>query len=100
MNEDIIFRKSTKEEKKYMVTIGRKTIHFGSAGMSDFTKHKTEDRKRLYILRHKVRENWKKSGIKTAGFWSRWILWNKPTLTGSIKDTEKRFNINIKKSRS
>ena len=48
-----------------------------------------------YIARHRVRENWNKSGIHTAGFWSRWILWNKPTLQESINDVEKRFNIKI-----
>jgi hypothetical protein len=48
-----------------------------------------------YENRHKKRENWKKSGIKTAGFWSKWILWNKPSLNRSIKDTEERFNIKI-----
>ena len=52
--------------------------------------------KNAYISRHRVNENWNKSGIKTAGFWSKHILWNKPTIQQSIKDTEKRFNIKIK----
>lgn len=41
------------------------------------------------------RENWTKSGIDTAGFWSRWVLWNKPTLAASVADTEHRFGIDI-----
>ena len=32
----------------------------------------------------------------TAGALSRWILWNKPTISGSLKDIQKRFNIKIK----
>lgn len=94
---DIILRKSNKPNKKFMVTFdGKKTIHFGAKGMSDFTIHKDKERKQRYINRHKARENWTKSGIKTAGFWSKHILWNKPSLRDSIKDTEKRFNIKIK----
>jgi hypothetical protein len=31
----------------------------------------------------------------SPGFFSRWLLWNKPSLKASIKDTEKRFNIKI-----
>ena len=93
---EIIITKSANKNKKYSALIdGKKTIHFGSAGMSDFTKHKDEERKQRYINRHKSRENW--SDPKTAGFMSKHLLWNKPTLTESIKDTNNRFkNINIK----
>lgn len=74
----------------------KKTVHFGAVGYQDFTSHKDEKRKKLYILRHKgMNENWTKSGIKTAGFFSRWILWNKPDLEESVRDTEKRFNVKI-----
>lgn len=89
--------KSTKSDKKYMVRVEGKTIHFGASGMSDYTKHKNPDRKQLYINRHKSKENWKKSGIKTAGFWSRWLLWGEPTLLGSIRQIEKQFNVTIKR---
>ena len=95
MKQKIYLRRSTKPDKKYMVTIDRKTVHFGAAGMSDYTKHKDPERKKRYIARHKKRENWNKSGIKTAGFWSRWLLWGKPTIKGSIKYIEKRFNVKI-----
>ena len=93
----IILKKSTRPEKKYMVIVDGKTVHFGASGYSDFTIHKTPSRKNLYELRHKSRENWKKSGIKTAGFWSKWLLWNKPSLSASIKDTENKFGIKIKR---
>jgi len=79
-----------------MATIGKKTVHFGATGFSDYNKHKDPMRKLRYDNRHKTNENWSKSGLKTAGFWSKWILWNKPGLLASIKDTEKRFNIRIK----
>jgi len=96
----IILKKSSHPDKKFMVIIGNKTIHFGAKGYSDFTHHKDPARMKLYKNRHIKRENWTKSGIKTAGFWSKWILWNKPSLTASIKDTERRFNIKIRRSNS
>ena len=93
---EIIITKSKKPEKKYDARIdGKKTISFGSAGMSDFTQHQDEERKQRYMNRHKKNENW--SDPKTAGFMSKHLLWNKPTLSESIKDTNNRFkNINIK----
>ena len=96
----IILKRSTNPDKKFMVIIGNKTVHFGSKGYSDFTHHKDSARMKRYKNRHRKRENWTKSGIKTAGFWSKWILWNKPGLTASIKDTERRFNIKIRRSNS
>ena len=68
-----------------------KTVHFGSAGMSDFTKHKDEERKQRYIARHSANENW--NDYMTAGSLSRWILWNKPSLSASYNDYIKKFNL-------
>jgi len=59
-------------------------IHFGANGYSDYIKHKDDERKKRYILRHKANENWTSTGILTAGFWSRWVLWNKPDLRTTI----------------
>ena len=92
---NIILQKSNRKDKKFKVIIGTKIIHFGAKGYSDYTIHKDKDRKKRYLLRHKPREKWGKSGIKTAGFWSRWILWNKPTIIESVKYLEKKFKINI-----
>ena len=93
---EIIISKSKNPDKKYDARIdGKRTVSFGSAQHSDFTKHKDPERKKRYIDRHKSRENW--SDPTTAGFYSRWITWNKPTITESIRDTNNRFkNINIK----
>lgn len=93
----IILKKSPKKDKKLMVIVDNKTIHFGAKNYSDYNIHKNYQRKKRYENRHRSRENWNKSGIKSAGFWSKWILWNKPGLIKSIKDTEKRFKIKIVK---
>jgi hypothetical protein len=68
-------------------------MYFGANGYSDFTIHKDEARKQRYINRHKTNANWSKYGIDTAGFWSRWLLWNKPTIKESYNDIKRRFNI-------
>jgi hypothetical protein len=85
---------SDKAGKKYMAKFeteaGRtKTTHFGAAGMSDFTKHRDEARKASYIARHSANENF--SNPTSAGALSRWVLWNKPTLSASIADYKKKF---------
>jgi hypothetical protein len=86
--------KSDKPNKKfYIITSKNKKVYFGAAGMSDFSIHKDEVRKLRYIMRHQKKENWTKSGIDTPGFWSRWYLWNKPTLEASYNDIKKRFSI-------
>jgi hypothetical protein len=84
------------EKKKYEVTLksadGKlKKIKFGDSGYEDYTKHKDDKRKELYLSRHESREDWTKTGITTAGFWSRWLLWNKRTIGASLNDIKKRF---------
>ena len=91
---DIILKPSTRKDKKFMVIIDNKKVHFGAKGMSDYTIHKDPKRKERYIARHRKNENW--TDPTTAGFWSRWLLWNKPTLRGSKIDISRRFNIKFK----
>jgi len=67
---------------------GRK-VRFGLQGYSDYTIHKNAERMRRYLTRHRKRENWGRSGRYSAGFWSRWILWSKPSLDAAIAQTSK-----------
>ena len=100
MTVNIEIRKSTNPDKKLMAIVeqnnGRtKTVHFGQAGASDYTIHKDKERKQRYLQRHKANENW--SDYKTAGFYATHILWNKPSITESIRDTNNKFkSLNIK----
>lgn len=87
---------SPRKDKKYMARLREDngkihTIHFGAFGSSDFTIHRSETRKNSYISRHKTNENW--NDPLTAGFWSRWFLWNKPTKAASLVDIKRRFNL-------
>ena len=95
---NIIIKPSNKQDKKYMAIVDdKKTIHFGQAGASDYTIHKDKDRKERYLARHRKNEQW--DNPLTASFYATNLIWNKPTLTESIKDTNNRFkNIHIKLS--
>tara|TARA_B110001450_G_C17347472_1_gene370052 strand:- start:29 stop:328 length:300 start_codon:yes stop_codon:yes gene_type:complete len=89
--------KSDREGKKYKIVFydkdrkKLKTTHFGSSNMSDYTKHKDDERKDLYLGRHRANEDW--NNPITAGACSRWILWNKTSLSASFNDYLKRFNL-------
>ena len=88
--------KSPKREKKWRVIFPDKThVDFGSSPYQDMLMHQDPIRRDKYILRHRSRENWNKSGFHTAGFWSRWLLWSKPTMTNAKALIKKKFNISI-----
>ena len=102
MTKTIAYIQNTTNNKKFKVTIiypddRRKTVQFGAKGYSDYTIHKDKERMKRYDSRHASRENWTKSGIETAGFWSKWILWSKPGFDSAVKYTSRKFNIIIKK---
>lgn len=93
----ITLKEANDGKHKYTVTLlnketGReKNIKFGAYGMSDYTQHKDIKRKTLYETRHIVREDW--TDPATKGFWSKWILWNKPTIESSLQHTLKQFKL-------
>lgn len=68
-----------------------KTVKFGAKGYTDFTKNKDEVIKNRYIARHKTREDWTKSGVDTAGFWAKHLLWSKPSIQESLKDVKSKY---------
>ena len=91
---------SPKPEKKLKATFCRcerknackgsnhKVVHFGSKGSSTFIDHKDQKKKDAYLSRHKVNED-----PTSAGALSRWLLWNKESLSASISDFKKRFKL-------
>ena len=94
MNVKLI--KSPKKDKKFRVIFENgRHVDFGGAGYSDYTLHKDRNRMKRYEIRHKNSENWNKSGIYTAGFWSKWYLWHKPTKNEARIFIQKKFNIII-----
>lgn len=91
----VLLRNSPKSEKKYRVTFeDGKSVDFGGKGYSDFTIHKDPERMRRYLARHsRMGETWNKAGIRTAGFWSRWLLWSRPSMPEAKKYITKRFGV-------
>lgn len=90
-------KKSNQDGKKYTAIFYDdarkkiKTTHFGATGYEDFTTHGDEERKKLYIERHKTRENF--ADYKSAGSLAYHILWNKPTVSASYNDYLKKFRL-------
>ena len=77
---EIVISKSKKPDKKLDARIDNtKTVSFGQKGASDYAKHKDNERNYAYVDRHK-NEDLTKSGVKAAGWMSKHVLWNKPTL--------------------
>ena len=91
----ISIKPSDRPNKKYMAMFEDKhefrIVYFGASGYTDYTTNHDDEKKRLYLLRHRKNENW--NDPISAGALSRWILWNKPTLKESITDFKKRFNL-------
>lgn len=60
------------------------SVYFGDPSGEQYYKHHDNDKKAAYIARHSARENWQDPF--SAGYWSRWLLWNKKTLKASAED--------------
>lgn len=82
-------RKSDNNTHKFMAIFSNgKTVRFGRKGYSDYTIHKDKARMERYLIRHKKRESWGRNGKYTAGFWSRWLLWSKPSFQAALRQTQ------------
>ena len=90
--------KSPKQDKKYRATFeDGGHVDFGGKGYSDYTIHKDPKRMKRYLSRHsRMGETWTKSGIRTAGFWSRWLLWSEPSMSRAKALMKSKFGIVIR----
>ena len=95
---NVLLTKSPKKDKKFRVVFddGRH-VDFGQIGYSDYTLHKDKRRMERYLVRHKRgHEQWGLRGVYTAGFWSRWLLWSKPSLSGAMRLIRSKFGLSVK----
>lgn len=70
----------------------KKKVHFGSAGMDDYTITKDKEQRDRYRARHKKDLDTKDP--TRAGYLSRYLLWGDSTsLQQNIKDYKKKFNL-------
>tara|TARA_Y100000114_G_scaffold120078_1_gene114975 strand:- start:563 stop:1222 length:660 start_codon:yes stop_codon:yes gene_type:complete len=89
----ISFKKSTKKDKKYTMVFRNptRTLHFGSKTSKTFTEGGSEEKKKAYLKRHRVNEDWTKIN---AGSASRFILWgDSRSVEKNLQDYMKRFKI-------
>ena len=124
MVETILVRALTSGPKKFEAELpGGRRVRFGATGASDYTIHKDALRMVRYVVRHggrkpnaspreiheemlnvkkSTKENWSPSGVGTAGFWSRWLLWSEPTLRAAVRRVnivlEGKYKVIIKKA--
>jgi len=92
----VILARANNSKHKFMAIFpDGKTVRFGARGYSDYTMHKDQDRMKRYLIRHMSRENWTRSGAKTAGFWSRWLLWSEPDFRRALRKTERALGQKI-----
>ena len=82
---------SNRKNKKYMAIFdNNKKIHFGAANSKTFLDHGDETKRKNYIKRHQVNEDFTK--INPASL-SRYLLWGSTNLNKNINDYKKRFKI-------
>ena len=89
MNRAVIVTRSAAPYKFKATFPEGRTVHFGRKGYSDYTIHKDSARMKRYLVRHRRRETWGRSGRYTAGFWSRWLLWSVPNFRGALARTQR-----------
>ena len=81
----ITISESTRPGKKWMAKAeGRRTVHFGQRGASDYALHHDDARRQAYIARHGSREDCGRTGVMMAGWLSPHLLWEMRSLPGAI----------------
>lgn len=121
----VVIRKSPMSDKKFRAHVYDREkmviVDFGGAGYSDYTLHGDAFRMRRYVVRHGGKvpsrllsstsryevqkkmlrvassetESWGIRGIRSAGFWSRWLLWSFPDIQDAAAFIEKKFRVEV-----
>ena len=122
----VVIRKSPIAKKKFRASVYDRgkvdVVDFGGAGYSDYTLHGDPFRMRRYVIRHGGKvparllsstsrnevqkkmlrvassdtESWGIRGIRSAGFWSRWLLWSFPDIRDAARFIEKTFKVEVR----
>ena len=85
---------SERKDKRLKATFtsdGKETsTHFGYKNGSTYIDHGDEKKRKAYLARHRVNENW--DDPKTAGALSRWLLWgDHKTLQANVRAFKRKF---------
>ena len=89
---------STREGKKYMAIFQnpKKTVHFGSAGMKDYTLSNGDEEAKKMRERYRTRhaKDLETNDPRRAGFLSYYLLWGDSTsLQTNIRNYKSKFNL-------
>jgi len=68
-----------------------KRVPFGQRGAHTYLDGASEEKRRAYIARHRVNEDW--SDPKKAGTLSRFILWEHRSLSKALFEYKRRFGL-------
>jgi len=94
-----ILKNSNRKDKRYEIVIGLNDdrnsmrFHFGSDVGKTYIDGRTEKEKKAWVARHKDDKNF--NSKDSAIYHSRKLLWNKPSLSQSIKAYEKEHGVKI-----
>lgn len=83
--------KSKAKNKRFTAIIDGKKINFGSSVGNTYIDSADDTKRRNYIARHKVNEDWDKIN---AGSLSRYVLWgDSPDINVNIANYKKKFGL-------
>ena len=66
-----------------------KKITFGSKTSNTYAEGASDQKRAAYIKRHSVNENFNKIGPASL---SRYVLWEKPSISAGVEEFKRRFN--------
>ena len=90
-NKNFKIVKSNTKNKRFTAIINNKKIHFGSAVGYTYIDHGDDTKRRNYIARHRVNEDWDKIGPASL---SRYVLWgDSRDINDNIKNYKKKFGL-------
>lgn len=94
----VSLKPSDRADKEWMVTIKqpnkRVTLYFSQRGASSYVHHRSIKKRREWLAQHKNKD-FTISGVEDPRWWSRWLLWNKFSISAAKKDINERFGIDF-----
>ena len=88
---EIVIPKPKKPDKQFDARIvNKQRFHLDRKGLRILQNIKINNGNNDMLIGIK-HESWTKSGVKAAGWMSKHVLWNKPTLQASVVDIHKQF---------
>ena len=86
--------KSPRAGKRFAVCWAGRVIHFGQPGAFTYADGAGHAKRAAYLARHgaaKSGEDW--TDPTTAGYWARWLLWEKRGIGNGLAEAVRRLNV-------